>query len=263
MKKLLIVVVSVFLLLTGCSAASRVDTMRDWTFQYNEGTNDYSLFFGLCDSHDNYISASATVKIKIVNDNDEVVYEGTKEITKSDFGTYTSQAAGERYLADVRILSDEISEGSSASGKVYFTVNNPNEFSFDEVNCNALFCLPIKGVEVEVDELPLELELKDIWGNIESKVSITNVSYQFNSGFGLPSLSFVISGEKTYESGSSMGYDAISYKLFDNEGYLVDSGQIYLDSKLNKGDKFKNDSLVIYEITPGESYTLQLTNYEF
>lgn len=101
--------------------------MKGWTFRYNEGTNDYSLFFGLCNSRNNYVSAPATVEFKIVNDNDAVVYQGTKEIAKSDFGTYTSWIAGQRYLADVRILRDEIAEGSSASGKVYFTVNNPNE----------------------------------------------------------------------------------------------------------------------------------------
>lgn len=263
MKKLLIVIVSALLLLTGCSAASRVDTMKGWTFQYNEGTNDYSLFFGLCNSRNKYVSAPATVEIKIVNDNDEVVYEGIKEITKNDFGTYTSQVAGERYLADVRISRDEIAEGSSDSGKVYFTVSNPSEFCFDEVNCNALFCLPIKGVEVEVGELPLELEQKDLWGNIISRVSITNVSYKFDSGYGSPTLHFVISGEKTYESSNSVGYDIISYKLYDSEGYLANSGQVYLGTSLNKGDKFKDDSLAIYDITPGEFYTLQLMNYEY
>lgn len=65
MKKLLIEIVSALLLLTGCSAASKVDTMKEWTFQYNEGTNDYSLFFGLCNSRNKYVSAPATVEIKI------------------------------------------------------------------------------------------------------------------------------------------------------------------------------------------------------
>ena len=35
------------LLLSGCgSSASRVETLKSWSFQYNEGTSDYSLFFG-------------------------------------------------------------------------------------------------------------------------------------------------------------------------------------------------------------------------
>lgn len=196
MKKLLIVTVAILLLLTGCSAISSVDTMNGWSFQYNEGTNDYSLFFGLCDSHENYVSASATVKIKIINDNDELVYEGTKEITKKDFGTYSSQVAGERYLADLRIAKDEIAEGSSADGKVYFTVSNPGKFSFDEVNCEAFSCLPTKGVKIDVGELPLELVQKDLWGKIESKLTITDITYKFDAGYGLSTLKFVISGEK-------------------------------------------------------------------
>ena len=32
------------LLLSGCgSSASRVETLKSWSFQYNEGTSDYSL----------------------------------------------------------------------------------------------------------------------------------------------------------------------------------------------------------------------------
>ena len=41
------------LLLSGCgSSASRVETLKSWSFQYNEGTSDYSLFFGLADKND-------------------------------------------------------------------------------------------------------------------------------------------------------------------------------------------------------------------
>ena len=39
-----------------------------------------------------------------------------------DFSYYSSQAAGEQYLANVRIPAAEIKAGTSASGKVYFTV---------------------------------------------------------------------------------------------------------------------------------------------
>ena len=52
----------------------------------------------------------------------------------------------------------------------------------------------------------------------------------------------------------------ISYKLYDSAGYLVDSGDIYLSS-LSPGDKFKDNSVIIYDITPGESYTFQLSEY--
>ena len=72
-------------------------------------------------------------------------------------------------------------------------------------------------------------------------------------------LTITVVGEK--KSGrSDFGYDMISYKLYDSAGYLVDSGDIYLSS-LSAGDKFKDNSVVIYGITPGESYTFRLSEY--
>ena len=57
------------LLLSGCgSSASRVETLKSWSFQYNEGTSDYSLFFGLADKNDKSLSADVDVDIRIVNE---------------------------------------------------------------------------------------------------------------------------------------------------------------------------------------------------
>ena len=36
--------------LCGCSASPAIETLNNWSFQYNEGTNDYSVFFELRDS---------------------------------------------------------------------------------------------------------------------------------------------------------------------------------------------------------------------
>ena len=186
------------LLLSGCgSSASRVETLKSWSFQYNEGTSDYSLFFGLADKNDKSLSADVDVDIRIVNDADEEVYAGTKSVSPDDFGYYTSQAAGEQYLANVRIPAAEIKAGKSASGKVYFTYS--------------------------------------------------------------PQLNITITGEKKSGSENS-GYDMISYKLFDSAGYMIDSGDIYL-SALSAGDKFKDDSVVIYDIVPGETYVFRLSEY--
>lgn len=59
-----------------------------------------------------------------------------------------------------------------------------------------------------------------------------------------------------------LSYDMISYKLYDSEEYMITSGDIYLDS-LDEGDKFKDDSIVIYDITPGETYRLILSEYDW
>ena len=51
-------------------------------------------------------------------------------------------SCGEQYLANVRTLCAEIKAGTSASGKVYFTVYKENAVQFDEVNCElCIACL--------------------------------------------------------------------------------------------------------------------------
>ena len=81
------------LLLSGCgSSAPRVETLNNWSFQYNEGTDDYSVFFGLADKNDNPVSADVNVDIRIVNDENEAIYTGTKAVTSDDYSYYTSQA---------------------------------------------------------------------------------------------------------------------------------------------------------------------------
>lgn len=211
------------------------------------------------DGHGNIITGCYH-SCSIVNDANEEVYAGTKSVSTDDFGYYTSQAAGEQYLANVRIPAAEIKAGKSASGKVYFTVYKENAVQFDEVNCDALYCLPIEDVQVTFDSFPLDLKVKDFMGSTASVIQIQGAEFKFDKDYS-PQLTITITGEK--KSGSSdSGYDMISYKLYDSAGYLVDSGNIYLSS-LSAGDKFKDDSVVIYDITPGESYTFQLSEYSW
>ena len=244
---------------SGCgSSASRVETLKSWSFQYNEGTNDYSLFFGLADKNDKPLSAGVDVDIRIVNDENEEVYTGTKSVSPDDFGCYTSRAAGGQYLANVRIPAAEIRAGKSESGKVYFTVYKGNTIRFDEANCDALYCLPIEEVQVTFDSFPLDLKMKDFMGGTASVIQIQGAEFKFDKDY-IPKLTVTITGEKKSGSRDS-GYDMISYKLYDSAGYLVDSGNIYLSS-LSAGDKFKDNSVVIYDITPGESYTFRLSEY--
>ena len=245
------------LLLSGCgSSASHVETLKSWSFQYNEGSSDYSLFFGLADKNDKPLATDVDVDIRIVNDADEEVYNGTKSVSPDNFNYYTSPAAGEQYLAHVRIPATEIRAGKSANGKVYFTVYKENSVKFDEVNCAALYCLPIEDVQVTFDPFPIDLRVKNFTGGTASVIQIQGAEFKFDKDYS-PRLTITVIGEKK-SGGSNSGYDKISYKLYDSAGYLVDSGNIYLSS-LSAGDKFKDDSVVIYDITPGEAYTFHLS----
>ena len=258
-------------LLSGCSSSAPftdepftsdpdIQTLTGWSFQYNEGTDDYSLFFGLLDQNRAAVSANVTIDIRIVNEENEEVFSGTRSVSENDFGYYTSQAAGEKYLANVRIPAEEITAGKSDSGKVYLTVYQGNTVLFDEVNCQALLCLPVQDIQVAFDPFPLNLTTQDYFGNTASVLQIQGAEYKFDPASS-PFLSVTIFGEKI--SGSSRAdYDTIDYKLYDSSGYLVSSGTIYL-SALSPGDKFRDNSAQIYDVTPGESYTFQLTTHNY
>ena len=250
--------------LCGCSASPAIETLNNWSFQYNEGTDDYSVFFELRDKSGNSISADVDVDIRIVNDRDEEVFKGTRSVSPDDFGYYTSQAQGEQYLANIRIPASEITPGADSSGKVYLTVYKADVVDFDEVNCDAFYCLPIKDIQLESGPFPIELNVKGFDGSITSKIQIDDVTYECETDY-TPTLTVTISGTKTYSNNNSIfssGYDVISYKLYDSENYMVDSGSVYLNS-LNQGDKFKDESIIIYDLIPGETYTLELAEYEF
>ncbi len=252
------VTVLVIFTLTGCLGFNSVDTLNGWSFQYNEGTDDYSLFFELRDRNENALSADATVFIRIINENNEPVYNGTKQITSADFGTYSNAIKGDRYLADIRIAPNEINEGTSANGTVYFKVQGKN-FVFDEVKCEAISCLPTKDISITLPDLPIQLGLKDIDGSEGVQLMISNIEYEVDNSIMGISAKFIISGEKISESSDYLGFSDIGVRLYDAEGYLIDSGSVYLDDSLQPGDKFRNESLVIYDLTPGTNYTLQLT----
>lgn len=61
---------------------------------------------------------------------------------------------------------------------------------------------------------------------------------------------------------TNSSYDIISYKLYDNNGYVADTGNIYLSS-LSNGDKFKNEAITYYDAVPGETYTLRFFEYSW
>ena len=261
----ILIMLSLFFLYACSSPAyTRVETLRSWSFQYNEGTDDYSVFFALLDKNGKYLAADVNADIRIVDQDGNELYSATRPVTEADFATYSSKAAGEEYLANVRIKASDIAEWTSTDGTVYLTIHKDDVLWFDEVNCKALYCLPIKSVTVNAESLPVELPVKGFDKKTESIIQIDDVAYDFDGSIS-PKLKITISGVKTYSAGSSIyqsPYDIICYKLYDSGGYMVESGNVYLSS-LSAGDKFKDDSIVIYDAKPGETYTLTFIEYDW
>ncbi|MDD6094922.1 MAG: hypothetical protein PUC29_04170 [Clostridia bacterium] len=251
----------------GCSfvptvlTGNNVETLKGWSFQYNKGTSDYSLFFGLLNKNDKYVSANVDVDIRIVNDEGEEVYKATKSVTPADFGNYTSQVAGEQFLAEIRISEKDVACGKSSNGTVYLTVYKDDVVRFDEVNCSALYCLPVSDIELIAENLPIEINVKGYNGNVESKIRIDEVSYSFEKEY-TPVLKIIVSGTKIFGGSDSLSYDMVSYKLYDSQDCVIETGQLYIHS-ISNGDKFKDDSIIIYDITPGETYKIVFSEYSW
>lgn len=261
MKKVICVLIAMSLIcvLSGCGMIWKsISTLKGWSFQYNEGTNDFSLFFGLEDNYGKAISASVDVDIRIVNDLGIEVFSGRVSISENNFGYYTSTTDGERFLANVRIPKNEIAEGASSNGIVFFTVHKEGIVEFEEVSCAASYCLPISDVGLSAGPFPQTFNLRGYDGRLSSTIQIEDIQYYFDKSY-IPALKITIIGSKPYGTEKN-SIDMLSYRLYDGEGYLVESGNVYL-SNLLQGDKFKNDSIVIYNIIPGESYSLTLSEY--
>ena len=240
------------LLLSGCdrSSTARVKTLANWSFQHNEGTDDYSIFFELLDKNDKPLAADVYIDVRIINDENEEVFTGTTAVTADNYGYYTSQADEKQYLADVRIPAAKIKPGKSSNGIVYLTVYKENIIYFDEVHCEAFSCLPVEEVHVAFHHFPLDLKIQDFMDEATSIIQIQDAQYQFDAYSS--QLYITIWGEKI-SGNDNFGYDTIPYKLYDHEGYMIDSGSIDLSS-LHVGDKFKDDSVVIFDVVPGEYY---------
>lgn len=70
-KSVLLLVLLLVIQLCGCSLVpvgtrtSDIETLKNWSFQHNEGTNDYSVFFALLTGSERYVSADVDVDIRI------------------------------------------------------------------------------------------------------------------------------------------------------------------------------------------------------
>lgn len=245
------------LLLTAlCACApSRAETLEDWSFQYDETSETYSLFFALCDSAGRNISADAQVDVRIVNGDEETVYTGSHDIHEEDFGLYTNQSEGERLLANVKIPASDISQGTSSEGTVFFTVSG-SSFAFDECSIEILDDLPLKAIDIRTDQLPVELNIQDYGSASHSTIRIDEVS-AIQDEYLPDQAVIVLQGEKIHGSGT---YDSFDYKLYDSDEQLVDNGIVML-SGLSEGERFEDDSLMLFGLVPGERYTLRFIGH--
>lgn len=136
-------------------------------------------------------------------------------------------------------------------GTVFFTVTGAS-FAFDVWSIEILDDLPLKAIDIRADQLPVELNTQDYGSAAGSTIRIDEISVILDEY--LPDQAvIVLQGEKIRGSGT---YDSFDCKLCDSDEQLVDNGIVML-SRLSEGERFEDDSLILFGLVPGERYTLR------
>lgn len=105
--------------------------ISDWYFSYYTEDVCYVLLFQLKDADKLPMSASGTVKIRIVNEDNVTVYNQTHTFTSKNFETWIFDDGEKLYMATIYISPGSIAKGSTPNGTVYFEVYG-EDYSFDE-----------------------------------------------------------------------------------------------------------------------------------
>ena len=239
-----------------------VEYLTDREFVYDEDTDEYILRFGLTSSASKYLSTYGRLSVRIVNNDDNLVYSTTYDLTPDDF-TNWSNLYVTKYLFSMRIPAADITEGETKNGKVYIKLVTPwCEFNEGYVSVSNL---PKHSVvddcSLELSETPREL-INYYYAEVpDTKFRVDNITYEFEENSdGTVDLILYFSGEKTYDNDGDnySSYCYVDYKIYDAEGYVVESGYTHSDS-LKVGEKQKNIKETIYSLAPG-AYKLELLN---
>ena len=108
-----------------CNAYIGNTASAEWisnrSISYQDDFNAYRFCFALQDSSKTYIACDATIKMSIVNDLGETVYQGTKSVKTSDYGEWYN-IYDEWLGTAVYIYANELTAGLSDKGTFYYKV---------------------------------------------------------------------------------------------------------------------------------------------
>lgn len=215
-------------------------------------TNGTTVWIRLCDENGTQYIAPFIIEIKIINENGKTVYNKTKIVKSVDFQRNGDQNFSGP-LAEILILKEDIIHENVDTGTIYFKIYNPGYFMTGE---NGERKGPVTGLTHKL-ELP---NLPDRISSSTTTVKITNIIYDVSGD----DLYIYFTGEKTYDTKGSNYSRAckIGWKLYDSDGYLVDSGVLYTDA-LSVGEKFKNAEEICWNvIEPSTTYRLVLVDVD-
>lgn len=250
--------------LTDQMNAISVYYISDRDFFYYEKEDSYVLRFSLKDKDKEYLTSPTNVRFSIQNNKGEVIYKDERKITQNDYYEWSSALYSKKTMATIFINPDLLPKSENKNGTVTLNVWLDGYFEFEEytINIDDLPTTPLEEkYSLELPELPVEVE-RILWDDdILSKARITEVKYSFEESYSdKVDLVLYITGEKTYDYKGDKNNDAcmIAWKLYDSEGYVVETGTAFTQS-VAVGEFFRDCKERIYDLKPG-AYRLELTD---
>ena len=257
MKKLLILAAALALLLCGCGKY-QVDGVEQCSYRQNRESGAYELKFALLDPEGQEVAAPAKVTVSVEDDLGNVLYEDKMKITQEDFDWFQLKDQKNHYLANIEIPADALAPGRSVSGQVKFRVKKAFAFSFKNLSCEAVNCLPIQDVSFICEGMNQEFAIRNDFWNSESIYRVDDLSWQLDRYTGTTA-TLSIKGQKVQGSKGTFA-DMIRYQVKDSEDQVIQSGELYLNH-YSDGKGF--DAMLFFSnLTPGEEYTLRFYNEE-
>ena len=220
------------------SEIAKCDEVATMSHSVSEYSDEIYINITLKDENSYAIRVPVYVDVEIVDDNGTTLYSKT----------LVKKATQDKVTIDY----DEITNALTNTGTLYYTVYN-DYVSFDTI-----------GKELENIPWTVAIELPSVPKTISdtgydgSSCRVTGITYRVSGD----DVTFYFTGEKTSDDNGS-GYSQsckIGWKLYDEDGYVVDNGTCYTTS-IKVGEKFKDAATTAYNvIEKGKTYRLVIMN---
>lgn len=131
--------------------------ITDLEFYYNESTDLYMFFFSLLNENDEYIRTDYFIDVRVVNDNNEMLYfnNGIK-FSESSFDSYVNKNGKDVLYTGGALDRSKIKEGYTPKGKIYFKVYNYDTFGY------------FKELQYDIKNLPYKIIPDSFYDNYNS-----------------------------------------------------------------------------------------------
>lgn len=239
---------------TTTARAKRVTYLKQQNIMYDDVEEAFEIRFALFDDRDKAMSAPGTAKVKITDDDGNVVYDKTLRFSTNDFFYGTDMFGQEHFLCRIYVPLADVGEGTNTIGTMSVTISG-SDYSFESFS-DKVYDIPQKKSALIIPETPIKLSYNyfDVYTIIGT---ITDITYEI-SDYDIE-LTYALSiDDIQYIEYYDHVYFEWSYELTDSNGYLIDSGTHSSGAPARVGDKIKVKENIWISLDPLETYTLTI-----